>query len=394
MLRLNDSAISTAVKRAKLEKIRLELADPDHKGLRLRITPAGKASWILGCRDTEGRARRFPLGIWREKDGMGVSDARTAAREMRVSVGKGSDPILDARKRRAATKNASAGIGTLQAVIELYEGQHGKRLRSWPDCRRRIEGVFAKHLSRPAIALSRVELQMTADGWKSSQSAAAAVRYVRPILKWAALRGYVSEELARLVPPAKVGRRQRILSREELAALIPVLRRSDRPYAAALLFLLLTLARREEVGAARWRDIDLDGAIWTIPKTKNNQPHAVPLSTQAIALLRDRLPKPARPAALAFGTSAGSSLSNWDRETKAFMEASGTTGWTRHDLRRTGATMLGEMGELPDIVEAALNHVSIRSALAATYNRSRYRPQVAAALQRLAGALDEIGGAA
>jgi hypothetical protein len=52
--------------------------------------------------------------------------------------------------------------------------------------------------------------------------------------------------------------------------------------------------------------------------------------------------------------------------------------------------MLGEMGELPDIVEAALNHVSIRSPLAATYNRSRYRPQVATALQRLADALDGI----
>jgi hypothetical protein len=52
--------------------------------------------------------------------------------------------------------------------------------------------------------------------------------------------------------------------------------------------------------------------------------------------------------------------------------------------------MVGEMGELPDIIEAALNHVSIRSPLAATYNRSRYRPQVAAALQRLADALDGI----
>ena len=52
--------------------------------------------------------------------------------------------------------------------------------------------------------------------------------------------------------------------------------------------------------------------------------------------------------------------------------------------------MLGEINELPDIIEAALNHVSIRSALAATYNLSRYRPQVAAALQRLADTLDEI----
>lgn len=57
--------------------------------------------------------------------------------------------------------------------------------------------------------------------------------------------------------------------------------------------------------------------------------------------------------------------------------------------------MLGDMGELPDIIEAALNHVEIRSTLAATYNRSRYRPQVAAALQRLAIALDgnAVGGA-
>jgi hypothetical protein len=46
---------------------------------------------------------------------------------------------------------------------------------------------------------------------------------------------------------------------------------------------------------------------------------------------------------------------------------------SRHDLRQTGATMLGEMGELPDIIEAGLNNVSIHSPLAATYNRSRYR---------------------
>jgi integrase len=100
-------------------------------------------------------------------------------------------------------------------------------------------------------------------------------------------------------------------------------------------------------------------------------------------------------AELIFATSSGAPLGNWDRETKAIHKASGTVGWNRHDLRRTGATILGEMGELPDIIEAGLNHTSIRSPLAATYNRSRYRPQVAIALQRLADALDgiEAGGA-
>jgi integrase len=211
-----------------------------------------------------------------------------------------------------------------------------------------------------------------------------------------------------------------VLSRDELALLLPALSESDRPYAAAMRFLLLTLARREEVTAATWRDVNLDApawddlpadakakwvadgktqivATWAIQDTKNGQPHVIPLSRQAVALLRDRLPKDkngkaTKPAAdtLLFTTGSGGGLVNWDRETKVLMEASGTEGWTRHDLRRTGATMLGEMGELPDIIEAALNHVAIRSQLAATYNRSRYRPQVAAALQRLADALDGI----
>jgi integrase len=162
-------------------------------------------------------------------------------------------------------------------------------------------------------------------------------------------------------------------------------------------FMLLTLTRRQETALARWRDVDVEAQTWTIPETKNGERHVVPLSRQAIDLLRSRLPTDAsgnterqNPAMPIFTSSAGTSLGNWDRATKALQEASGTSGWTRHDLRRTGATMLGEMGELPDIVEAALNHVSIRSPLAATYNRSRYRPQVAAALQRLADALDGI----
>ena len=114
--------------------------------------------------------------------------------------------------------------------------------------------------------------------------------------------------------------------------------------------------------------MDIKARTWTIPETKNGEPHVVPLSRQAIDLLRSRLPTDESgnrerpdPNGLIFATSTGAPLGNWDRETKAIQETSGTAGWTRHDLRRTGATMLGEMGELPDIIEAALNHVSIRS---------------------------------
>jgi integrase len=394
-VRLTESAIAKGIKDVAATELRKDLVDAGCPGLRLRLTPAGSKSWVLACRDREGRMRRYPLGAYPT---VGVSEARDAARALHVKVKQdGADPVAERRRERAIARDAKAGINTLASLLTLYADNRGEKLKSWAECRRRIESVFAKQLDRALATLKLADLQLAADTWASKQSAAAAVRYLRPILKWAAHRRYVSAELATIAPPATVGRRDRVLSREELAAVLPALKQSDRPYAAALRFLLLTLARRVELATARWQHVNLEAATWTIPETKNGQPHVVPLSHQAVDLLRDRLPrdkhgKPmkAAPESLLFATATGGPLGNWDRETKAIMEDSETEGWTRHDLRRTCATMLGELGELPGIIEAALNHVAIRSQLAATYNRSRYRPQVAAALQRLADALDGI----
>jgi integrase len=386
-VRMTETAIQAAAKRAAESGKRLDISDATLPGLRLRLTPAGGRSWVLACRDTLGGMRRFPLG---DHPAMGISEAREAARSMRADVRKGADPVADARRKRIIGQEARDGIGTLTAVLDLYAKQKGDSLKSWPECRRRIDHVFAAHLSKPVVVLKAADLQIAADAHPSRQSAAAAVRYLRPVLKWAAQRRYLAAEAAGIDPPATVRRRDRLLSCDELAAVLPVLRASPRPYAAALRFMLLTLARREEVGKARWGDVDISAGTWAIRETKNMQPHIVPLSAQALNLLRSLRPEKPGTEALIFATKTGKALGNWDRETKILQAASVTTGWTRHDLRRTGATMLGEMGELPDIIEAALNHVSIRSPLAATYNRSRYRPQVAAALQRLADALDGI----
>jgi integrase len=61
---------------------------------------------------------------------------------------------------------------------------------------------------------------------------------------------------------------------------------AENPHAVIFYFLLLTLARREEAAAARWLDIDWDRKLWSIETTKNGEPHKVPLSRQALALLR------------------------------------------------------------------------------------------------------------
>ncbi len=388
---LTDSAITRAARESGGDGKRRELADAGCRGLRLRITSSGLKTWVLACRDREGRMRRFTLG---RHPGMGLREARDEARSVHHRVKQdGADPAAERRRERAQGNAARAGEGTLAALLATYTDKVGSRQKSWAPGRKRVERVFRKLLSQSVATLSAADLQIAADGYPAAASGSFAVRTLRPVLVWAAQRGYVSETVARLRQPAPVTRRKRVLSRSELAKVLPALRASNRPHAACMRFLLLTLARREEACRAVWRDVDFDDRTWTIPETKNGEAHVVPLSRQAVEFLRALAREDAMPADWLFATGRKSPLGNWDRETKRIMVTSETSGWNRHDLRRTGATMLGEMGELPDIVEAALNHVSIRSPLAATYNRSRYRPQVASALQRLADALDAIESA-
>jgi integrase len=391
---LTPTAIAAASRRAASDARTIILKDAGQTGLELRIAPSGKRVWSLQCRDAAGQPRRFTVG---EYPALGLGKAREDCRDLRERVRQGADPVAQARKQREDARNAREGIGTLAALIETYERHQGRSLKSWPECRRRIESVFAKHLKRPLAGLTLEALQHTADNWPSGQSAAAAVRYIRPMLKWAAHanRAAVARDLTLITPPATVARRQRVLNHEELARLLPTLRASHSAYAAALQFMLLTCSRREEASTALWQDIDLQARLWRLPETKNGQEHAVPLSRQALALLRSRLPADnPDPAARVF-TSDGGKLGNWDRATKVIMAASDTQGWHRHDLRRTAATMMGEMGINPHVIEAALGHTSLHSQLAAIYNAARYRPQVAEALQRLADTLDGIahGGA-
>lgn len=162
--------------------------------------------------------------------------------------------------------------------------------------------MFASKLRQPRSELKLADLQLTADRWPSPQSASAAVRYLRAVLKWAAHpgRGYVASDLALITPPATPKRRQRALDAKELGKLLPVLRASSSAYAAAMQFILLTLTRRDEVASARWQHIDFGSKLWRLPDTKNGQEHIVPLSDQAIALLRTRPPKTSDPGAFVF----------------------------------------------------------------------------------------------
>jgi integrase len=388
---LTPTVISAAIRAARAGEIVKAINDPTTTGLNLRFGKKG-ASWTWVGRDREGRVRRFYLGRYPK---IGLAEARRLARDMTHDAPRGADPVRDARASRARMR---APVGhTLADLLSLY-GEQANVAKSWaPQMRPQIERVFQPHLATSLAALTVGALQMTVDRHPKPKSASFGVRCLLTVFRWAVApgRAYVDRDLLGLLTSAPKPSRDRVLSREELAKLLPMLRTSDSSYATALRLILLTAVRRSEVTAARWQDVNLTAGTWTLPVTKGGTIHVVPLSRQAGALLRGLQPSLPDPEGFVFSNSGGRPLTGWEAATKALQTASGTEGWTRHDLRRTAATLMGEMGTPAHVVEAALAHADVHSRLASVYNRSRYRPEVADALQRLADALDGIeqGGA-
>lgn len=383
---LTPTAITAAIRAARAGAPTKAINDPITPGLNLRVSKK-RTTWTWVGRDAQGRVRRFSLGRYPH---VGLAEARRLAREIGHDAPRGADPIRDARAERARMK---APIGhTLADLLRVY-GEQGNVAKSWgPQMRPQIERVFRPHLDTALAALRVGDLQLTIDSHPKPKSASFGARCLLTVLRWAAApgRAYVDRDLLGLLTSAPKPSRDRVLSREELARLLPALRASDSAYAPALRLILATACRRGEVTAAKWQDVNFTAGTWTLPTTKNGQQHVVPLSRQASALLRSLQPAQADPKGFVFSTSARRPLTAWEAATDTLQATSGTEGWTRHDLRRTAATLMGEMGVPAHVIEAALNHTDVHSRLASIYNRSRYRAEVAAALQRLADVLDGI----
>ena len=359
----------------------IELVDGYVPGLRIRILPSGTRAWSLNIRDSKGVRRRFDVG-----SGLSLAEARRKAEDLRRNIRGGADPTTERRTARQRAIAAKGGVGTLGALVETYfTNGPGARQRRAAKSRQQLETVFAAVLNKPLLDIARAELQLIADGWRSAASASLAIRILRPCLKWAEKRGLVREGVANLEQPGRAGKRERIVTTDELKALWPHLRGS---HGALIKWLLWTGCRLNE--AVGMRVGEVCGEVWTIPATraKNGRARTVPLPSQAVDLLRAA--SKLKPDELVFPSKGGGVLSNWDRETKRLHRLTGTSGWHRHDLRRAVATLLGDLGFAPHIVSVVLGHAHIAEGATAVYARSRYQREHREALQALADEIDRV----
>jgi integrase len=165
--------------------------------------------------------------------------------------------------------------------------------------------------------------------------------------------------------------------------------------------MLLTAARREEVVGAVWAEIDLAKGTWTIPAARRKDTrapsrrrrratddHVVPLSRQARALLEGV--GSAEPGALVFIGGRGAKLTNWPRWSARIEEEIGVYSVTPHTLRRTAATLAGDLGCAPHVISALLGHRAIGGSLVSGYNKSRFTPEVADALQLIGELIEAL----
>jgi integrase len=150
-------------------------------------------------------------------------------------------------------------------------------------------------------------------------------------------------------------------------------------YNAALRLLMLTGARRGEVGGMMWAEVNLERALWALPasRSKNGQEHLVPLSEPALAVLR-ALP---RRGEYLFGKRG---FLYWRDAKRALDKRLTLPGgpFVVHDIRRSVATGLAELEVQPVVIEAVLNHTGgQRAGVAGICNRFSYLPQKTAALR-------------
>lgn len=250
--------------------------------------------------------------------------------------------------------------------------------------------------SRPLAELRRRDLnELTAAIADSGRrSAALKTREVaKQIANWAN-----DEDLAERNPflggrnPIRREDRSRVLSVDEIAALWRAWQTMGPPLGTFMQFALVTAQRRGEIATMEEAELDLRGRLWTIPgeKAKNRRAHLVPLSALAVEIL---LGVPKLDGRFVWSTRAGTRISGFSKAKTRATRLAGVAHWRIHDLRRTAATRLAELGIAHPVVSKLLNH-SPRGVMGVTsiYNRHEYLEERREALERWAQRLRDIIG--
>jgi integrase len=349
-------------------------------GLRLRRHSGGVRRVFICQYRVFGRSRRHTIGAAAK---LTLVQARDAAKKVLARVQLGGDPQGDKAARRV-----EAGK-TLGNAIELYLAAKARHVRpaTLRNLRLYLTGSYFKPLHRaPLTEIKRADIaaRLTIiDRDRGQAPALAARRAINAMFAWAMQEGLaeINPTVGTRPPPAAPSR-DRVLSDVELVAIWNAA--GDDDYGRVIRLLILTGCRRQEIGGMAWNELDLEDGVWTLPATrsKNHRSHTLPLPPATLEIIK-AVPRNGRE--FLFGTRGNGGFVSWGRSKQALDQRLGdkVAAWTVHDIRRTFATRLADLGIEPHIIEALLGHFSgHRAGVAGVYNRSGYSAAMKGALVR------------
>jgi integrase len=404
--KLTDTFVAAIKPPAKPKQI--EYRDALVRGFGLRVSYNGTRTWAVALRVPVAGAlkqTRITLGRY---PAVSLADARAKAGEVLAMAQSGKDPRQHGQEQRRAALEASRNTFTTirEQFIEYCRGRHLRSATLDQYERTLTSPRFAEWEHRPIADITRRDVLDLLRPLGQRTMANRHLAILRALFNWAASQDIITATpTGHVKPPAVEAARDRHLNDAEVAVIWPAFDAAEL-FAPVLRLMLLLGQRKGETGGMRRSELeDLDGAnpTWNLPpeRTKNKRAHKVPLSPLAVTIIKQAIETaPESEAGLIFSTTGRTPLSGWSkakREIDAAIKANEhkLAGWRIHDLRRTTATGLAELGASRDVVELILNHVSgTRAGVAGVYNRSNLLPERRRALERWAAHVERVTGQA
>ena len=387
-----------ALKRLKPKEKLYKAVDRD--GMYVAVTPAGGVTFRYDYR-LNGRRETLTLGRYGE-DGISLAEAREACIEARKQVAKGLSP---AQKKQRDKRRLSAMATFNDAGKRWFKDSN--MAESTRSMRKAIfdRDILPLWKNRLLTEITPDDLRQLCAKVKERGAPATAIHardIVKQIYAYAILHGEKIKNPADDVAPASIATfapKDRALSPTEIrfmlnelehVATLPTIR-------LGLRLILLTMVRKGELQDAIWDEVDFENAVWSIPKErmKRKKAHNVYLSRQSLDIMialktcagNSRYLLPSR-----YDADAPMSRATFNRVTMAIIERAKKQElplepFTVHDLRRTGSTLLNELGFNRDWIEKCLAHEDNRSSRG-VYNKAEYEPQRRHMLQEWADMID------
>jgi len=338
---------------------RLTFYDETVKKLALRVTHAGTKTFYVVKRAGSSMAW-VKLGIFPE---MTVERARAEAEKILGEFANGANP--------AQARRAFKAEPTFSEFFTEYGVRHGSNKRAWAADQQRFRDYLQKPLGgKKLTAITRAMVARILSDAAKAGKAVATVRNIRALassifgkaIEW----GYLDSNPAQGVRvTGKKVCRDRFLQADELPRFFAaVAEESSATMRDFILLALLTGARRANVLAMHWREIDLAASNWRIDRTKNDEPQTVTLCPEAVEILESR--QEATGGGFVFpGASASGHMMEPKKAVIRVMERAGIpygrnepNGVTLHDLRRTLGSWQARAGASLAIIGKSLNHKS------------------------------------